>query len=316
MREREDWQGLVNICSAHKIHASATKTWDMHPFPAVVSGIIHAGLLFRNPSALGLFKEALRQELQRRPLKMYVHTEPSAKTRAFRQQCLRLFGPRHSEKPRRAALLDVIGEHLLNGNWQASALEHYCSGSLCCTSEAHCREKILTYVPKLLKTCPPSIFAKNNWTEWHRGTQTCGLLESMHGLWSTSFTLAFGKLPATNEREDAEQDGSAKDPPRLLEGWKGGGDDPTADEFERRRQEEMEHQKQALAFFTREDWFDDVLILRQALHPELELMRHVLRTGSFSYERLQQKSLVFPSVSVGSDKNKCHLKCVPLQNST
>ena len=114
----------------------------------------------------------------------------------------------------------------------------------------------------------------------------------MHQLFSQSFLEAFGSMGRQAGSADL-----APGPPAaqaFVSGESGAAaasSDPTADHVERLRQERMEHEKQSLAFFRSDDWFQDVLILSQSLAPQQELMAKILFSASIDYELGQQEAM-------------------------
>eukprot|EP00971_Amphidinium_carterae_P350471 6491564-Amphidinium_carterae.2 len=185
--------GQLFTCMVHKCHAAAERTWQVTPVPPIISGVVHIGLFFLSPHTFEQFRKALRGVLS--TWRVIAHRDgrvcPGEHT-SYRMAMTRLFGPSAQQEPRRRSTLDIISSNILNGNWkQHGVLEHYCSG--CCTCDEQLRETIVKWVSKLLVIVRPTVFQKNNWSDWSRGLRAPGLLHGCHGLFQAAFEAAFAR---------------------------------------------------------------------------------------------------------------------------
>eukprot|EP00971_Amphidinium_carterae_P016382 323260-Amphidinium_carterae.3 len=208
--------GQLFTCMVHKCHAAAEKTWQVTPVPPILSGVVHIGLFFLSPHTFEQFRKALRGVLA--SWRVIAHRDgrvcPPEHT-SYRMAIVRFFGPSAQQEPRRRSTLDIISSRILNGNWkQHGVLEHYCSG--CCTNDGQLRETIVKWVSKLLVIVRPTVFQKNNWSDWSRGLRAPGLLHGCHGLFQAAFESAFARCEPCPE--DAAKTESAWLEQRSTEG--------------------------------------------------------------------------------------------------
>ena len=194
--KKSTWMSTMVLCNAHKLHAAAEKTWQMHSMVPIISGITHAGLFLRKTGKVQMLRKALRHLVTNWPLRVIQNQQSSIESTRYRNLCLKLWGPPPQEQPRRAALAQLISSKLLNGNWQRHGhLEHHCDGPGCCEDVGDLRAKLKRYIPKLLVACRMEVFQPNNWKDWLRGMRAFGLMHALHGLLGAAFTNGFSPTP-------------------------------------------------------------------------------------------------------------------------
>ena len=300
----------VFLCAAHKIHASAEKTWQLPHFETLLSGLLHCGLVLREAASNKTLHNALYAEIMSRPLRMSTGELASTpEEQEFRQQMLRLFGP-PSHEPRRSALAHAVAQYVLNGDWRSEALQHFCSEHCHCQTEEDARRLICTSVTKLLTAMHPGVFIKKDWKSWQQHLRGYGLLQSMHGLFSSAFVRAFGRLPlgvfwGPGLQAEAADDAAAHvaaapqhiprafdqeaDPFHQMDaGVAGAG----AVDAEAGRLRNMVHQKESVLFMKETHWIDDLILLFESLAPEVSMMLKFLGSTSAEWEQRQQQKLI------------------------
>ena len=292
-KKGDKWGRAVIICSGHKAHSAATKTWAIPPGPTLLSGIIHFALSLDSPQALKRLRTALVAEMKYRTLRIWdtPHSPPEA--RKFRLQMLDLFAPAPRLHPRRRALLEECAASVLNGEWrQHDVLEHYCSGQGCCRDAEHTKQKIHYMLSRMLVVLPPCLFKKNNWLEWTKGLRAPGFLQGLHGLLGSAYLRAFHNIPREVREEAEQRDREAHADEGAPAVWPGdghGGQDPEAAEAERMRKEKQKHTLRALQLFESQTWHDELVVLAQSLQPQLRLMSTIVSQRSDS-EKIKQQT--------------------------
>ena len=124
------WQ---TVCGAHKSHSSAERTWEM--CPALITGMVHMGLLMQQPGATRRFRQAMRRVLadSLRVITNVSVTSLPEEAREHKRAMLSLFMPSKTQ-PLKRALVEVVADRLLNGDWSQKLVQHFCIGRSCCSS--------------------------------------------------------------------------------------------------------------------------------------------------------------------------------------
>ena len=306
----KQWANGLFLCIGHKCHKSAERTWMLPGLPKVLSGLTHCNLLLSSAQTLTTLRRALLEEFAHRPISIIKDARCSAEAQRHRQRMLALFGPSPKDHPRRAATFEVMEQRIFNGDWKSEHIEHYCDN--CCRDEQEFREKATAFLERFFSLVPPAVLQKNNWKDWKRGVNTAGLLQSIHGLFESSFRRAFAPARGAalgglgRQPQDQVADALAS---LEVPGPGAGGDvdvqlnfpaagfgvdDPLAGEAERRRAEALAHQRQTLDMLSTSSWWHDLVMLVHSLEPELELMSKLLHFSSSAFERQSQMALADP----------------------
>ena len=177
------------VCSAHRCHQVATKTWTLEL--QTLSALKRSLLVLESPTYYLKFRDTMIAVIKDRlVLKRSSVLPPQALS--FRQAVLRLYSPT-SHRSRAHSTVRVFAEDVLNGNWMNSKeVEHYCSG--CCTSERDTHLLIERWVPRVLKALSLRRFCKANWTSWQLPLCVVGFWMHVHNLWNQVFLQAFSPV--------------------------------------------------------------------------------------------------------------------------
>ena len=299
--ESDTRKSAIFACAAHKVHKAAERTWQLPPFARLISGLIHAGLLLSAAQSMKLLREGLFAEVSARPLRIFKVGSPTLEEDMHRQRVLTLFSP--SKGPRRRALLQTLATVLLNGNWRAHELQHYCTPECACTGEEDVREAIKFAIGKLLKVLRPGVFQRGDWINWTHNLKGFGVLEALHGLLSPAFLQKFGAVPGMQVGGVGEPvlggdvAGRHVDDLPFMQAAHGdanyivAGLDPGLAQAEEQKKLRIKTQVSSIEFFQSPDWHDRLLMLFQALLPQVRLMKSILHTTSVEWEHEQQRSV-------------------------
>ena len=299
----KSWKTTTVLCTAHKVHACAERTWSLQPFPQIMSGLINTSLYLKNPGCMRLLREALEQQLREMPLDILRSPASSAAAASHRSWLVQLLGPGFKNQPRRQALLEVISQNLLNGDWSKPCLQHHCPAS-CCSSLEETRNKLSKYVVKILMALPPHVLNRSNWLDWHKGVRLYALLEAMHGLWSASFRRAFAantagprsdmQLAFAQPLEVEESENpilQAQAQPQPLPQLVNDNVNLLDANEDKKRAERLQHFRAALALLDTPAWLDSLLVMLQCLRPQKDLMSQVLWKTGAVFERQQLEAM-------------------------
>ena len=287
-------------CSAHKGHKAAERCWQLPVFAKVISGLIHAGLTLSAPQALKLLRDGLLVEVGSRPVRIFKVGAPSPESDVYRKKILSLFAP--SKGPRRRALLELMATTLLNGNWESHALEHDCLPHCRCSGEEDIREAVQFVISKILKAVRPGVFQRGDWLNWLHNLKGFGLLEGLHGLLTPAFLRHVAPAPGIQNdvlggilggevgARDVDNLGFLLPPDADAHGAIAGLD-PGLDRVEVQRRQRLQHQAKSHEFFQTPDWHRHLVMLSQALLPQVQLMQSILHKTSVEWEASQQRSL-------------------------
>ena len=289
----KSWKAATVLCTAHKVHAAAERTWSLQPLPGILSGLVNTSLFLRNPGCMKALQEALELQLREMPLEVLPSPASSAAAASHRAWLVQLLGPGATKQPRRHALLEVLSTKLVNGDWTHHSLQHHCPAN-CCNSREETRDKLCKHMVRILVALPPHVLNRSNWRDWRKGLRLYALLESIHGLWSASFRRAFAasntgppldlQLPLDDQQpHDQRQDPShlqgrlqQQPPPQPV--------NPLQASDEQKRAERMQHLRAAMQLLDSRDWVDTLLVMLQSLRPQQDLMSQVLWKAGGDYE--------------------------------
>ena len=281
----DEWRNGLFLCMGHKCHKSAERTWMLPGVPPVLSGLTHCNLFLASGQTLTTLRRALLDELANRPISIIKDARCSEEASRHRRKMVALFGPKPEQHPRRCATLEVMEQRVFNGDWKSEHIEHYCDG--CCRDEQEFREKAATVLERYFALVPPAVLQKNNWKDWKRGVNTAGLLQSIHGLFESSFKRAFAPTRGGGVARQGQMPPQEAFPPV-------GADDPLAAEADRRRAESLAHHKQTQDMLDDSSWWHTLVLVVHSLDPELELMSKLLHFSSAAFERQAQSTLTDP----------------------
>ena len=284
------WPLLHLPCTAHRLHACATKTWQCM-LPAI-SGATHASLLLGSAGGTRHLKQALMMLVQQRLVIKHEQLPPSAVE--FRRRNLALFSPSVRRRYRHARV-KVLCQQLFNGDWRVQGVvEHRCHPT-CCASRNETLEKMTHNVCRLFISLGISIFSKANWV-WHEALNIYGLGGAMHGLLGDAMLLAFGNGGGARDvqqdlgdREIGQDEGAEARHDGVGELLPPEGQAVAArvgqnhlnveqqDLMERLRQQRARSRRLAMDFF-HSSYHESVFIIRYLLAPQVELMSQLLHS--------------------------------------
>ena len=177
------------VCDVHKLHGIAKGMFDLGP--EFISGLIKTCLSLRS-GQMGSFRKTLRQVISERI--DVDHGEPvfpKSQMEALRHFYLQLFF--EDTQPRdKVAIL-----HLLNGDWQGNAVQHFCHAG-CCLSEEHSLERITSLLLRVLASKGPRVFPRHKWVGAEESLAWFGRCLCLHNLLTPVIMRMYGakKAPA------------------------------------------------------------------------------------------------------------------------
>eukprot|EP00971_Amphidinium_carterae_P096123 1902085-Amphidinium_carterae.2 len=322
-------EGRANIkagifyCSAHKVHKSVERLWELPEMSSLLSGLVHSGLLLLSAQSMKDFGLALQREISTRPLRIFHRGENAPhppEVALHRVRMVSLFGPPKAQ-PRRYALCSVLSTCVLNGDWRGHELQHVCTDKCAgrCSMES-VRIMVQIYIAKCLKAVRPQILQRGDWKNWPNALKGYGLFEAIHGLMEAAFRSAFQANPAKQrlrDYQDDDQDAAgvtghdvvASDVPNMpalpnafqetsipaVEATTATATtttDPREETAEQQRLARLQHRAAALQLLDTGDWFERLTMLMQGSIPELDLMWAVLGNTAASWEQNEQAKLL------------------------
>ena len=282
MAHRPDsWILHHSLCMAHKLHSAARKTFQMSKKESdLISAIVHASLQLSEAGAAMKMREACwviaREEL-------HLSRTPALVDEAglrLKDEVLALFLP---EEPRKRAWISKLAS-FLNGDWRQKELQHHCDG--CCVDLEEASTKLAHMLSKLVTTLRPSVLNKANWMSWSSSLRLFGLGGAMHHVLARIFFKSRSTLALVPDVADPEADPAQihhdVDPHGLV--VYGQVVPPIAyaaddDDLERLRKQRKHSARVAECFF-QGNFFNDVFLLRAALHGEVTIMSELLHLCS------------------------------------
>ena len=276
------WQDatLVCICAAHKAHSSAERTWQF--CLPLLTGMTNTSRALMDIEVLKHIKEQIKVEIEKR-LVIDWHPKTDVEATHFREHAMALFLPPPSQPRRRARMEEACA--LLNGNWtKQRVLIHHCHEG-CCGSRAECIAKLQRCLPKALMSQRPTMFAKNNWSEWSLQSNFYGWSFAIHGFLRDIVSRV---LMGQHEQDVALQAQGLipSDPPPevepMLQPLAEEGRDRHLDEVAKARAEKARWVKVACEWLPT-SWPAELWILRASLQSEVKLMKQLLHLSSDDY---------------------------------
>ena len=289
MHERPPQWRLAHLyCMAHKLHSTATKTFQMSPLESnTVSAIIHLGLQMSEGGAARRLRLACKSLVEDELEVYHQRAMVSVEAERFKTDIISLFLP---EQPKKRAFVNMLAS-FLNGSWDLPRLRHHCMG--CCASRQESTERLTHLLAKVVTTLRPAVLNQANWMSWMASLQLMALGGAMHGFLPKIFARAqagFDIGLPLNVEEDNGADhfaangniGMAMVPPA----------DAAVDELARLREQRQRSFKTAKAFLEGE-YLLEILLLRTSLEAERHIMSELLAATSTAsvVQRLRQEGL-------------------------
>ena len=258
------------VCSAHKVHAACTKTWDEEKMANVISGMVHAFKALDDVEVLNSLRRWMKEQI--RPRLRIVQGHPSsAGATDFRRHCLQYFCPKKTHPRRRSNLIELC--RLLSGDWQVQGqLIHHCTA--CCSSPESTAMQLEELLPRtLLSLRSNGIFSKDNWLEWPQQMLLFAWASFLHGFMLEGFIAVLHGRGLDAEGVDAELPGigvigQAEAAPAI------------PDATEAARLERAKSFRIAVTFLPQPSWSKHLYILRVSLDVAVQLMRHLTHSTS------------------------------------
>ena len=251
------------VCSAHKIHAIAQKSWPF--WSNTVAGILSTLKLLTRHGALQAFVKALELEILERVVFTKGPLPPEALR--YRQHVMELWTPSCKDMGKSAVTLRCFATFVLSGDWRVQAkVEHRCLSG-CCNGREDFDSKVKHMVPRVVKALTVKIMNRSDWRSWHAATNLIGFWMSLHGLFALAFQRVFAGTLRSYELEE----------PAVASGEDPGGDDDKMAQFRREFGQDL---KKAAACWSSGAARVDLHILRATLLPETILMAETLERTS------------------------------------
>ena len=267
-RHEDAYEVLHLMCAAHKVHASATRSFAL--VTHFMKGLSRTLLVLQQPGMMGRFKKWMRTFIRGHVRFDVVLAEYTPDTRRFKETLLKYFSP---ASPKKRALFQHLVTNLLNTDIrEVGVLRHCCQGGACCQDQAHFMMKLEHALLKLASKWKPRPLNRGNWMQWDQSLLFPTIFCGVHGLLPL-FINDMCVIPAlaleadvlapdvaeVNEAQAAVQEG--RDDDEKLETW---------------RKEQHENMVVAEAWL-RGTPLQELYVLRITLHPEVCLMRGLLQ---------------------------------------
>lgn len=185
-REGSAGWGMLHLgCHLHKIATCHSKTFGL--VEGVISGAIRYSLSLRVGSAMRGFRAALRQILLERLV--ILRGQPTAAATSFREAVLSVFLTRGAHLRLRLKVISTV----LNGDWRnREQVEVYLQAGDD-RDEAQIRQSLAREVTWALAGRVPATYPRHRWTGADEALSDLGLVQSVHGLASASYTRWIGE---------------------------------------------------------------------------------------------------------------------------
>ena len=278
IRSEHFQDGLLHcVCTAHKAHAAAERTWAL--LPDIMSGLIHLSKAMADLAVMQAAKNMLVQEVAK--LQVWF-AEPVLQSEAvsFREHVQTMFMPSRQE-PRRRARMEMVCA-FLNGDWRMqNTLVHFCVPGKCCENRAESVLKLQRLLPKALFSLRPTMICKGNWLAWSHQWNFFGWAACLHGvLQSVLLAVLSGHMPADAH---APQNDAEPGPWLDIPGAGAPPDGQVEDAIERLRQERNATLRVAVAFL-KKSWLQHFWLMRVALSGQIHLMKTIVDNTSAHHE--------------------------------
>ena len=284
---KQDWSEFFLPCLAHKVHAAATKTWNLQG--ATVSGIISVCKYLASGAAMKAFRQGVAEvvatNLRVVPASSHVL---DAGAERFRKMLLTYTQPPREQVRRRAAIELVMT--FFNGDWRSwdGKVVHACTGPGCCADTAASVSKAQFAMELLISAAPPKMFNRSNWTGWPSSLNFFLFAAGLNGVMVAGFHRAFGGAVLAEQddglqvREMGEVD--------AMGGQESGAHDQGGDDMERMRKENAQALRASLQFL-QPGLLQQIMLLRIPLEPERRLMAFFIQIVGASWEQDQLQRL-------------------------
>eukprot|EP00971_Amphidinium_carterae_P353025 6492799-Amphidinium_carterae.9 len=274
----EKWSDslLHCICSAHKVHKAAERTWSF--CLDLMSNLVHCHKVFADIGMQRKVKKVMQREIRSRlNIQRVASAEASLSQEAvsFRKSTMLLFLPPKTQTRRRALMETTCA--LLNGDWRVpGVLQHLCIGSDCCKSRAETEAKLIALLPRALLCQRAQMLCMDNWLQWHDQLSYWAWCACLHGFGQAAMNIAMMSEEATADMEEDEN------PDQVATVWEAEGAG-TLDEMEIARRERAKSFAIAKAFM-KSNWRDTLWTLRVSVQGQKDLMHKVFHLSSADYE--------------------------------
>ena len=254
--EKGPVQSLHALCSAHRVHSIAQKSWPF--FETGTSALISTLKIMSGNGALQAFQRHLQAEIEE--TLQIVFAPLSEAAQAHRHHIMELFTPPLAEKPRSASTLRIFSTFLLNGDWRHTGhVEHRCLK--CCEDKAAFMGKLKIYLPRVMAALTVKVLSRSDWRAWQGSTFFVGYLSGVHSLFQKTFMRTFGGSMAQGlPSEDAPPPADTHDDKTALFRYEFG-----------------VNLRKALAFWSQVGCDLNLYLMRSSLVAEVELMAKLLR---------------------------------------
>ena len=151
--EADQFTQLGWLCTCHKIHSCAEKTWGL--LPGALSGMASALLAIQTSQQVSRLWEAL-EALVRSKCKVIRGGRLSPSAISYRRCILDLYAPSRSRFPRKRAIV-MTAARMFNGNWRNTVeIEHHCLDRECCRNHEETCDKMVYVLKQLVRTMRPN----------------------------------------------------------------------------------------------------------------------------------------------------------------
>ena len=175
----KDWATLFNPCEVHMTAACHSKAFSL--VDGHLSGLVNVALSLSHGAALSTFRQCLKDEVAARL--QVLHGHPGREALEHKRNVLRLFLARGSNHVVRQALLWALP----NGDWRNHAIEYWIRGPGSMQDRAVILRTLQTSLCNCLCPAKPPAYPRHRWTGADVACDCLGLLESCHGLLSSTY---------------------------------------------------------------------------------------------------------------------------------
>eukprot|EP00971_Amphidinium_carterae_P134771 2670820-Amphidinium_carterae.2 len=305
------WVTALFYCDAHGCSNAVGKTVDALQ-TSKVSGIIAMALILRQGSALKFFKQCMQDVILEKLLLLRGHAPVSAVK--YKEKVMQIF----MSGPSSTFLDKLLMWKLPNGNWQRrDCIEYYLPGHVeRIPSKSELAAMLVGGLMYVFLRRKPTIFTKNRWTGLDTSLDQLGRLEACHGLLTRTFFKFVQKqsgkslsmsapeslpLVDVDSHVDLEMDvlGLASPLDEHLLGMSGSGsasqkgpvEDPHVAEAQRSADAHAQDIQKVLQWLSG-DAFTDLVVLRLAIEPLMNMMLNILNISGQDWEVEQEATFL------------------------
>ena len=185
------WHTLPMLCTAHRVHTIADKSWSLvEGKDGALTGVLRTLMVLQGATQLLQLQNALETLVSQRF--EYIAGQPNLTEDAerYRQNVLSTFMVQ-GQSARKKAVTIMFG-CAFNGDWRRSdKIQHLCPGHHCCRSPEESLQNQLHALRTFMRSHRPSTLCKANWLDWHKPMCYVGILSHVHGMLGIAFRQAF-----------------------------------------------------------------------------------------------------------------------------